>query len=1479
MLSLIAFFFGLLYLLLVGTLGYYFGLAAVFLLVSITIAVCVPLSFGAYSGTRQPGGVYPAISEFALLGIYALFSGGLVYGFFGILAAPVGVVTAPASFGGGLLIGKRYRDKEQKQVSSKQIAQTWDEPVVKEFIRVEPSDARPMPETVTNHLSSLRGIKDSFWRRYNPLKTPPKFEVLMLTHGSNNPVKFLYRAETQDKMDSLEHELKTEYPNSYDVKREYINLSKELLPDEIYKLRYGETESDTDILSAGDTYTEESGYLTPDEFQGVEPYGVHWYGKEERRGDWQTFSKRYTKVTKRQRQKEDTERRRRPAPLATIIDNMAEVNHPIAMQVVFHRRRSWEFKATRRKSRIKKGIDTPGGIVAAGLGALVMAVLGDPENQQDEDLSKDIEQGSGATEDVDETGEDQGSRFDQIDDNGTKETWKVNMRCLGFVPEGTSEDDKDELLKELDTISDAFNHLQGKFYRPAGRVVKDGIRERHGKRPTREELLEDFINREIRTTLFSKTRLQLLFNKEELANYVAVPGSDALTEAGRRAVRRSQTSRSPLELPYPEQLKFYQQEGIEIGYPLDKHGDPLDEPARVPPSLLNEHYIRAASTGSGKSVSVESEVLSFNEYTKGPNILIEPKGGDMVKNYLQAHYWRFGTLEDVVWFNIPEDLPAMPFFDIRPLLSAGMSRTDAINDKVEQFDDIMEVIMGSEDYKESPNSNKLIRYLIKAKFDHKTGSDAFTLKELQETLATVATEMKTPHISEENDHLRTQINTMMEGGDGQMFSNIAKGANLRLGTFAESEYLRQMWNHVPEWSDGSDGEPPGYVDNGFNLFEFIRSNKTIILDVGKLPDRDAKLLSLVFTGYVWQAMQIETKHGGSHAHSDVDINSEEYIASCILEESRDLADSSLVNQLLDVGREFGLCVGLIMQYPGQMDDASSDENIYEGLIQNVGTKILGETQLAHDFAEVLSHDEITDEEFRTRLSRLPDGEWVVQLKEPDHFHEKPLPFSVHSMEHPPGHDKSNNPLEGDKLREFKKQKRKLQRRMEENYCIPEDERVKRDGSDEETIGASDLGSLSDMEQPGETEAARKTPVGSTATRDVENQTVSGESNEESMRTSSGEQTTTSAGKEAADSSSSAWGENHGPLGEKVEEPEQETVHANGGVSETTQSNSSEAAEQSSDSSSFIDDVNLSAENAGMEGERDEIQQASPSSQFDETVSDGSGGSHIGEDERSVEQVTKNTVNEPFGQSDPENEVQKKLGELDVDELEDRELSEDDVEFLINLLQALRDQHDEYSIDQPMTKVPGYEDANVELLEERGYIERVLIGRMYHYFNITKKTTDWLDEQLPKGEHGDLGEKTIHRVGCYLTMQIFEQTDGIAEAEWYAKYNEHKYDVLGCDEKGEPVCVAEIETGSNNYDSIVDDYEKMAECPGQRYWVVDKKDTAETIIRVLQDRKGVYTELSDSWVTYQDLRTELEQVEGQKQFYGISELFKLVNSNE
>jgi hypothetical protein len=61
--------------------------------------------------------------------------------------------------------------------------------------------------------------------------------------------------------------------------------------------------------------------------------------------------------------------------------------------------------------------------------------------------------------------------------------------------------------------------------------------------------------------------------------------------------------------------------------------------------------------------------------------------------------------------------------------------------------------------------------------------------------------------------------------------------------------------------------------------------------------------------------------------------------------------------------------------------------------------------------------------------------------------------------------------------------------------------------------------------------------------------------------------------------------------------------------------------------------------------------------------------------------------------------------------------------------------------------------------------------------------------------------------------------------------------------------------------------------------VDKKDTAETIIRVLQDRKGVYTELSDSWVTYQDLRTELEQVEGQKQFYGISELFKLVNSNE
>ncbi|MFB9809726.1 hypothetical protein ACFFQF_33790 [Haladaptatus pallidirubidus] len=93
-----------------------------------------------------------------------------------------------------------------------------------------------------------------------------------------------------------------------------------------------------------------------------------------------------------------------------------------------------------------------------------------------------------------------------------------------------------------------------------------------------------------------------------------------------------------------------------IGLPLKDRNQPLDDAVYVHISKLITHYLRAASTGSGKSKSVLNDMLTLSEHVGGPTVLLESKGDGMVENYLKAHYAKFGTLDNVYHFDAPDML-------------------------------------------------------------------------------------------------------------------------------------------------------------------------------------------------------------------------------------------------------------------------------------------------------------------------------------------------------------------------------------------------------------------------------------------------------------------------------------------------------------------------------------------------------------------------------------------------------------------------------------------------------------------------------------------------------------------------------------------------------------------------------------------------------------------------------------------------------
>ena len=908
---------------------------------------------------------------------------------------------------------------------------------MREYLRVTPTSEGLDSEGIPRVFESLHKLATAgstgLAQKLNPLhsETPLRFEFLALSGGEDDPVEFFYGAD--EHLDTLEKRLRSIYPETFDIERIDIDVASRLIqpveftraeflehyeagqlqyefgPDEQHELVDEDRDQDqapateaSPFADGGATVESSAGHFVevgdtalelappseiPDEqplttlekptetdegtilalptIDAISPVGVRWSGSTTRKNDWMTS---LTPFASGDGDDALVAVDQPGATLASLVDHLMEAASPVAFQVVFQRRASWQSDAEVRKEDLVDGRDT-----------FFQEVVGSFLEVEDQRSDHDEKQLSESVE----------KRIEYIDAKNPKRSFTANIRAVG-VPTGAEA--RDELAAQMDSLRPVFDPVDGPYYEVKGKRLRaDGFREKT-KEKNAQTALRQLLDREI-TTGRGKTRPDFVLSGTELANFLLVPSSEQLTVEGTRGTRAEQQSRNPLPWPNPDLVQQFQ-EGMAIGYALDENGEPRPDPIRVPPDLLTTHYGRFASTGGGKSKAIINDALSLRETTGGPVVIVDPKGDGMCANYLRCHYERFNGLDDVYQFRVPETVPAFSFFDIRPALEVGRNREDAIQDKVDHFHDILRMIMGREQYGQAFVANEILSYLIKALFDEEYGSDVFGLDDLFAAALRMQRERTVPPVSADNRNVEESL-TRHFAKDDHRFQVSMDAVGNRLDKLREDAHLRRIFSHVPEQNDAGE-----YVDNRFDFREFLDEDATVLFDLGDLRPEAQRAITLLLLSNLWDAVQVRRRDGKTDY---------ENLTNLIIEEAAPVASTKLVSeQLLPQGRSFGLSMGLVMQFPGQV--RNRNERAYDEVLNNIKTKLIGNISIERDLAESLAHEDLSPTDLRNRVNTLPSGEWIAQLPSPSFGKTGPAPFSVKPLPIAAGHPESDEPL-------------------------------------------------------------------------------------------------------------------------------------------------------------------------------------------------------------------------------------------------------------------------------------------------------------------------------------------------------------------------------------------------------------------------------------------------------------------------------------
>ncbi|WP_136717371.1 hypothetical protein [Halorientalis salina] len=598
------------------------------------------------------------------------------------------------------------------------------------YIRIRPSTDSTNPTRLPLQLQRLhRVLSDDESHRWVPFTHPnhATVEVLLIADGRGK-ITYQFGISDPTLIDALEGLLRTCFPHTYEFER--IEWHPEQLP-----------------------------------FVADHIVGVDFEGYPTRHKDWQTkltsFREFYDPQqrgswSQKQGQSPETQT---TIPLSTVTETMARSETPMLYQALIRPHDDFTQRADAYRQAIEAG-DTD------VLSTLINGLVGYPD-PEDVVLSA-----------ADET------RLDGLRAKETNHSFVVNARAVIASPH---EWERDESLSAL---TSAFSGVSQPKY---------SIRDQVSSGDAAMDVLERVQTRQFHPPTYDRLRKRLpgytlrskgiVADTEELGSFCMLDG-ETLTTAGRRAIAPTPVGKTGIALPPPAILETYQQPGFEIGYPLTADTQPTTPPVALPPELQSMHQAILGATGSGKTVLNLSGILTNHAATDGASILQLPKGGSAVSQYLMAHFAQFGSLDDVLYFDCSEVVPALSFFDIRDQLDAGIPRTTAVEDVADHYVELLTEIAGKEQFERAIRSPDIIRYLVQALFDPVHGNDAFSHRDLHRAVKTMQQGEGAPAVSDED--LERSLGEQLDV-DTRTFEKIMGGVASRIEKVTTDSRLARMF--------------------------------------------------------------------------------------------------------------------------------------------------------------------------------------------------------------------------------------------------------------------------------------------------------------------------------------------------------------------------------------------------------------------------------------------------------------------------------------------------------------------------------------------------------------------------------------------------------------------------------------------------------------------------------------------------------------
>ncbi|MFD1635326.1 ATP-binding protein (plasmid) [Haloplanus ruber] len=893
-----------------------------------------------------------------------------------------------------------------------------------EYIQITPVREEVNSETVTRELYGLhrygtgRKLPLDMELHIDSINPVSNFEFIIYKPEGEAQFKFFLgpgeRGDTD--CDRLESTTRSQYPENFEFDRQQFDI--------------------TDV------------------FDDV-PHMVRFEGVEERRKDWMTMLTRF-----------DTENISR-SPLSNLLETIIQTDGAVVFQVIFEPRSDWSPKAQRQKGRLKRGVHTTGGMV---IRSILDAVIGvSDEERQERHRGETPQEIGGSIMDSQVGGDRPGnSRMGQIDLKDPSHTYNVSLRAAA------------QSQHCAETLQDSLNQMSGQFYSIEGKYLEQNENEY-------KRMLNHGITYPNGWEMVTRRKPILVCNIDELASFITVPSIDALPKASRGGTGGKPKAQSALTSPNEEVFKEFSN-GMTIGHAVTALRDDTENESEISAidsvnqwwtelnkrdalSLsagdLTHHYIRAATTGSGKTVATLNDMLSTHDSLDGPTILIDPKGGEMCRNYLRCHRTLFGDLDDVEYVKVPEKdghIPGVPFFDIRPLTrGAGRERETAVQDIIDHYFQLLRFVLGRETVDQAFVANEILTNLIKGLFDEEHGSDYFAIgdllqaaqdfqhygREIEDVEKASQDDIQKALPPIEDEQVRSILTSHMEKEERQ-FMNTTDAVLNRIRKLKERDFIWDMLSFVvPEehWNDNKNWYERSEVSM-LDLKNILNTNKVLLVDTGDLRGESSEVFTVLFLSHLWTSVQ-----------SIWTPNDDDYIANVIIEESANIARNEIVyNELLPKGREFNLSLGLIMQYPEQVlgEDPRGNRRAYQEILNNVNTKIIGNIATDDLLANSLFHEDLDTDEIKDRIAGLRRGEWVVQLPSTGFHKQKPEILTLKPLPIPPGH--SEGPFNVTPMSE------RVREESRDRHCLKrEDELIRAEVGSEYMNGGGDSGGSSTAE--------------------------------------------------------------------------------------------------------------------------------------------------------------------------------------------------------------------------------------------------------------------------------------------------------------------------------------------------------------------------------------------------------------------------------